>query len=130
MISGQVLRNRMAVLKEAEQYGAVLRVLRIVGNRAVVLQVAEGVVTSCIATIPQNLTILSPSSIIPIFLSYPQHFFDHPYFAQPTPQSSALPRSSQYCSASSPPIPQNLTIYGRSMIPAGGRALKTRKLLR
>jgi len=55
MISGQVLRNRMAVLKEAEQYGAVLRVLRIaehlkavlkalriVENRAVVLKAASG----------------------------------------------------------------------------------------
>ena len=37
MISGQVLRNRMAVLKEAEQYGAVLRVLRIAEHLKAVL---------------------------------------------------------------------------------------------
>ena len=37
MISGQVLRNRMAVLKEAEQYGAVLRVLRIAEHMKAVL---------------------------------------------------------------------------------------------
>ena len=56
----------------------------------------------------QSSPILSPFPAHPSEPHNPQHFLDHPYIPQ---LSSALPRSSQYCSASSLLIPDMLSLF-------------------